>query len=81
MPVSRQLGTRLVEHGAILHARRTGTLAAAAKQAVVEMTDAVGHAVRATYFYTAMADLAMLTGDERYQSAAFRWQPHLKETA
>ena len=36
---------------------------------VVEMTDAVGHAVRATYFYTAMADLAMLTGDEGYRSA------------
>ena len=39
---------------------------------VTEMTDAVGHAVRATYFYTAMADLAMLTGDERYQSAVER---------
>ncbi len=36
---------------------------------VVEMTDAVGHAVRATYFYTAMADLAMLTGDDAYRAA------------
>ena len=39
---------------------------------VVEMTDAVGHAVRATYFYTAMADLAMLTGDGRFQTAVDR---------
>lgn len=39
---------------------------------VVEMTDAVGHAVRATYFYTAVADLAMLTGDEGYRSAVDR---------
>lgn len=36
---------------------------------VVEMTEAVGHAVRATYLYTAMADLAMLTGDEGYGAA------------
>ncbi|MHC4402534.1 MAG: glycoside hydrolase family 127 protein [Planctomycetota bacterium] len=36
---------------------------------VVEMTDAVGHAVRATYFYTAMADLATLTHDDDYLAA------------
>jgi DUF1680 family protein len=36
---------------------------------VVEMDQAVGHAVRATYFYTAIADLAMLTGDVAYLSA------------
>lgn len=36
---------------------------------VVEMREAVGHAVRATYFYTAMADLAMLTGDAAYRNA------------
>ena len=36
---------------------------------VTEMTEAVGHAVRATYFYTAMADLAMLTGDQAYAAA------------
>ena len=35
----------------------------------VEQTDAVGHAVRATYFYSAMADLALLTGDEAYHEA------------
>ena len=39
---------------------------------VVEMEHAVGHAVRATYFYTAVADLAMLTGDAAYRAAADR---------
>ena len=36
----------------------------------VEMSEALGHAVRATYFYTAMADVARLTGDSAYLSAA-----------
>jgi len=31
---------------------------------VREQTDAVGHSVRAVYLYTAMADLASITGDE-----------------
>ncbi len=31
--------------------------------------EAVGHAVRATYFYSAMADIAAETGDRGYQSA------------
>jgi DUF1680 family protein len=39
---------------------------------VVEMEHAVGHSVRATYFYTAMADLAMLTGDQAYRKAVER---------
>jgi len=39
---------------------------------VVEMTDATGHAVRATYFYTAVADLAMLTRDDDYRAAVDR---------
>lgn len=39
---------------------------------VVEMQKAVGHAVRATYFYTAMADLAMLTRDPAYRTAVDR---------
>ena len=38
----------------------------------VEMTEARGHAVRATYFYTAMADIALLDGDETYLAAADR---------
>ena len=36
---------------------------------VVEQDEAVGHAVRATYFYSAIADLAMLTGDEAFAGA------------
>jgi DUF1680 family protein len=36
---------------------------------VVEQTEAVGHAVRATYMYSGMADVAALTGDASYVSA------------
>jgi DUF1680 family protein len=39
---------------------------------VVEQREAVGHAVRATYLYAAMADVAALTGDERYGRAIDR---------
>jgi len=39
---------------------------------VVEQSSAVGHAVRATYFYTGIADLAMLTGDRAYLRAVGR---------
>jgi DUF1680 family protein len=35
----------------------------------VEQTEAVGHAVRAGYLYSGMADVAALTGDERYVHA------------
>lgn len=38
----------------------------------VEMTEALGHAVRATYFYTAMADIALLQGDKAYLAASDR---------
>jgi hypothetical protein len=38
----------------------------------VEMTEARGHAVRATYFYTAMAEVARLTGDAAFGAAADR---------
>jgi hypothetical protein len=33
---------------------------------VVDQTEAVGHAVRATYMYSGMADVAALTGDQAY---------------
>lgn len=33
---------------------------------VIEQEEAVGHAVRATYMYSAMADIAALTGDSAY---------------
>ncbi len=36
---------------------------------VVEQTEAVGHAVRATYMYSGIADVAALTGDEAYLKA------------
>ncbi len=40
-----------------------------AHQRVVEQTTAVGHAVRATYMYAGMADVAALTGDRAYLKA------------
>ena len=36
---------------------------------VLEQTEAVGHAVRAAYMYTAMAELATFTRDQRYERA------------
>ena len=36
---------------------------------VVDQDEAVGHAVRANYMYSGMADVAALTGDQRYFSA------------
>ena len=36
---------------------------------VVEQTEAVGHAVRAGYLYSAMADVAALTGDDKFLHA------------
>ena len=36
---------------------------------VVDQTEAVGHAVRANYMYSGMADVAALAGDERYLRA------------
>ena len=36
---------------------------------VVKQTEAVGHAVRAAYMYSAMTDIAALTGDEAYTKA------------
>jgi DUF1680 family protein len=38
-------------------------------QKVVDQTEAVGHAVRATYMYSGMADVAALTGDASYVHA------------
>jgi DUF1680 family protein len=36
---------------------------------VVDQTEAVGHAVRATYMYSGMADIGALAGDDRYVGA------------
>lgn len=42
---------------------------------VLEQEEAVGHAVRATYMYAGMADVAALGGDEKYARAIERlWQ-------
>jgi DUF1680 family protein len=42
---------------------------------VTEQDEAVGHAVRAVYMYTAMADIAALTGDSDYLDAIDRiWE-------
>ena len=42
---------------------------------VVDQSEAVGHAVRATYMYSGMADVAALTGDSAYVSAIDRiWE-------
>lgn len=41
-------------------------------QPVIDQTEAVGHAVRATYMYSAMADIAALTGDSAYIRAIDR---------
>ena len=42
---------------------------------VVDQTEAVGHAVRATYMYSGMADVAALTGDTAYVHAIDRiWE-------
>jgi DUF1680 family protein len=44
-------------------------------QRVTEQSEAVGHAVRATYMYSGMADVAALTGDTSYVDAIDRiWQ-------
>lgn len=37
---------------------------------VIEQTEPVGHAVRATYMYSGMADVAALTGDQAYLRAS-----------
>jgi uncharacterized protein len=42
---------------------------------VIEQDEAVGHAVRATYMYSGMADVAALTGDTSYVTAIDRiWE-------
>jgi uncharacterized protein len=42
---------------------------------VLDQSEAVGHAVRAGYLYAGMADIAALTGDERYIAAIDRiWE-------
>jgi uncharacterized protein len=65
----------------LLDVRGPGTLPAAGRtynqshKKVVEQDEAVGHAVRATYMYSGMADVAALTGDTAYVGAIDRiWE-------
>jgi DUF1680 family protein len=52
-----------------------GTANSQANERVVDQTEAVGHAVRATYMYSGMADVAALTGDAAYVRAIDRiWE-------
>jgi DUF1680 family protein len=44
---------------------------------VVEQSEPVGHAVRAVYMYSGMADVAALTGDKQLQAAGTRIWEHL----
>ncbi|WP_217603435.1 glycoside hydrolase family 127 protein [Chitinophaga sp. GbtcB8] len=52
-----------------LDIRKNGTEYNQAQAPVTEQTRAVGHAVRATYMYSGMADVAALTGDKGYVQA------------
>ncbi len=47
---------------------------------VKEQSEAVGHAVRATYLYSAMADVGTLTGDEGYAKALDRIWGNITDT-
>ncbi|HEX9933804.1 MAG TPA: glycoside hydrolase family 127 protein [bacterium] len=52
-----------------LDCRRNGSEYNQAHLPVVEQTEPVGHAVRATYMYSGMADVAALTGNDAYVKA------------
>ena len=54
--------------------RRRGAAASTTSrtQKVVDQSEAVGHAVRATYMYSGMADVAALTGEKPYVDAMDR---------
>jgi uncharacterized protein len=53
----------------LLDCRHGGTEYDQSHLPAVRQYEAVGHAVRATYFYSGMADIAAETGDRDYQSA------------
>jgi len=53
----------------LLECRKDGSEYDQSHLPVVQQYEAVGHAVRAVYSYTGMADVAMETGDIDYQSA------------
>ena len=53
----------------LLDCRRDGSEYAQSHLPVIQQYEAVGHAVRAAYSYSGMADIALETGDIDYQSA------------
>ncbi len=53
----------------LLDSRRGGQAYDQSHLPPIRQYEAVGHAVRATYFYSGMADIAAETGDQDYQSA------------
>jgi DUF1680 family protein len=53
----------------LLDSRRDGRSYNQADKPVIEQTEAEGHAVRATYMYSGMADVAAMTGDQNYIKA------------
>jgi DUF1680 family protein len=55
-----------------LDCRGTGNAYSQDHKPVVDQAEAVGHAVRANYLYSGMADVAALTGDQRYLAAISR---------
>ncbi|MEE4257396.1 MAG: glycoside hydrolase family 127 protein [Bacteroidales bacterium] len=58
-----------------LDARKDGPEYCQAHLPVTEQEEAVGHAVRATYMYSGMADVAALTGEQDYIDAISRiWE-------
>lgn len=53
----------------LIESRRGGSSYDQSHLPAVQQYEAVGHAVRAVYFYSGMADIAAETGDRDYQSA------------
>lgn len=53
----------------MLDARHNGKSYNQADTPVIDQTEAEGHAVRATYMYSGMADVAAMTGDKNYIKA------------
>jgi uncharacterized protein len=59
----------------LLDSRKNGSPYNQSDIPIVQQKDAVGHAVRATYMYSGIADVAALTGDESYINAIDRlWE-------
>ena len=63
-----------------LDCRHNGEEYNQANKPVIEQDKIVGHAVRATYMYSGMADVSALTGDDSYQKATDKIWNDLLET-